>query len=33
MTDVSAEERAAVLRRALIRVKPEYFAWPLDLHG
>jgi hypothetical protein len=26
---VSASEREAVLRRAIIRVKPEYFAWPV----
>ena len=27
---VSTNEREAVLRRAIIRVKPEYFAWPVE---
>lgn len=27
---LSASEREAVLRRAIIRVKPEYFAWPVE---
>ena len=27
---VSVGERTAILRRAIIRVKPEYFSWPLD---
>lgn len=26
---VSTSEREAVLRRAILRVKPEYFAWPV----
>ena len=26
---ISASEQEAVLRRAIIRVKPEYFAWPV----
>ena len=31
MSDLlSASEREAVLRRALIRVKPEYFSWPVE---
>lgn len=29
-SQLSASEREAVLRRAIIRVKPEYFAWPVE---
>lgn len=31
MSGASAGEREAILRRAIIRVKPEYFAWPPDV--
>jgi hypothetical protein len=31
MADISAGERAAVSRRTIIRVKPEYFSWPPDV--
>jgi hypothetical protein len=31
MSGLSVGEREAILRRALIRVQPEYFSWPLDV--
>lgn len=30
MTELSARQREAILRRAIISVKPEYYSWPIE---